>query len=78
MTHEEIMNLGVEEIENRCAEIKELIDKNEEGTDFEALSAELDSIKERRSVLAKEQYKEDLNAVLSGEGEVRNDITRCR
>lgn len=74
MTHEEIMNLGAEEIEARCAEIKELLDKNEEGTDLEALSAELDSIKERRSVLVKEQYKNDLDAVLNGKGEERTDI----
>lgn len=70
MTHEEIMALEPEAIEERALEIKDLIEKNEEGTDFEALSSELDSLKERKEVLLqeKEERKADIEAVLSGEG----------
>lgn len=74
MTHDEIMALGADEIEARCAEIKALIESNDENADFEALSAEIESIEERKSVLAKEQMKNDLAAVVEGAGEERTEI----
>lgn len=64
MTKEEIMELDSEAIEARMTEIEDLVEKNEEGTDFEALSLELDSIKERKSFLAEEQRKADVQAVI--------------
>ena len=73
MTHEEIMNLGADEIEARGAEIKELIENADENTDIEALSAEVDAIEERKLAL-KEELKNDLAAVAEGAGEERNDI----
>lgn len=73
MTHEEIMALGADEIEARCAEVKELIDNADENTDLEALSAEINSIEERKLAL-KEELKKDLVAIVEGAGEERNDI----
>lgn len=64
MTNDEIMMMTAEEIEARMSEIKTLIEKNEEGTDFEALSLELDSINERKSALAEEARKADIKAVI--------------
>ena len=68
MTKEEIMELDSEALETRMNEIKEAIETNAEGTDFEALSLELDSIKERKTYLADEQRKADIKAVLADEG----------
>lgn len=65
MTNDEIMVLDLEALETRTSEIKALIETNEEGTDFEALSAELDAIKERKSVIAEETRKADIMAVIS-------------
>ena len=65
MTNEEIMALDLEALETRTSEIKALIETNKEGTDFEALSAELDAIKERKSVIAEETRKADIMAVIS-------------
>ena len=65
MTNDEIMALDLEALETRTSEIKALIETNEEGTDFEALSAELDAIKERKSVIAEETRKADIMAVIS-------------
>lgn len=69
MTNEEIMALDMEAIEARTAEIKSLIEENKEGTDFEALNLELDSIKARKAILVDEQRKADIAAVVNGEGE---------
>lgn len=62
MTHEEIMELTSEEIESRMAEIKTLSDA--EDADLEALTKELDSIQERKAVLAEEQRKADVASVI--------------
>ena len=72
MTNEEIMELTAEQIEARMAEIKTALEANAEGTDFEALSAELDSIKTRKAALAEEQRKADMMAVLNGEAAETN------
>lgn len=64
MTNEEIMALDMDSLEARTAEIKSLIETNEDGTDFEALSLELDSIKERKSILLEEARKADIQAVV--------------
>lgn len=65
MTKEEIMELDSEALELRFNEVKEAIETNAEGTDFEALSLELDSIKERKSFLAEEARKADIQAVIN-------------
>lgn len=65
MTNEEIMKLTPVEIEVRLAEIKDLM--NSDDADFEALSAEIDFIKERKAVLADEQRKADIKVVLAGD-----------
>ena len=75
MTKEEIMELDSEAIEARVAEINEAIEAKAEGTDFEALSIELDSIKERKAVLAEEQRKADIAAVMDGEGVEVKEMT---
>ncbi|MBQ1293016.1 MAG: phage major capsid protein [Clostridiales bacterium] len=67
MTKEEIMELDSDAIEARCTEIAEAIEAKAEGTDFEALSQELDFISERKAALA-EQKKADIEAVMEGEG----------
>ena len=74
MTNEEIMELTSEQLETRMSEIKEAIETNAEGTDFEALSLELDSIKERKSFLAEEARKADLTAVIAEEGTTETTI----
>lgn len=77
MTHEEIMELTSEEIESRMAEIKTLSDA--EDADLEALTKELDSIQERKAVLAEEQRKADVQAVIdiveSGKATEETEIT---
>lgn len=65
MTNDEIMALDIEALETRTSEIKALIETNDEGTDFEALSAELDAIKERKAYLAEETRKADIMAVIT-------------
>ena len=65
MTKEEIMELDSEALELRFNEVKEAIEANAEDTDFEALSLELDSIKERKSFLAEEARKADIQAVIN-------------
>lgn len=70
MTKEEIMDMTSEQIEARVAEIKSLMET--EDADFEALSLELDSIKERKAFLADEAEKEARAAVIAGEGEDTN------
>lgn len=74
MTSEEIMSLDMEALEARTAEIKSLIEKNEEGTDFKALSLELDSIKERKAVLTEEQRKADIQTVIEMDDESKTSI----
>lgn len=74
MTSEEIMRLDMEALEARTAEIKSLIETNEEGTDFEALSLELDSIKERKAVLTEEQRKADIQTVIEMDDESKTVI----
>lgn len=74
MTSEEIMSLDMEALEARTAEIKSLIETNEEGTDFEALSLELDSIKERKAVLTEEKRKADIQTVIEMDDESKTLI----
>lgn len=74
MTSEEIMRLDMEALEARTAEIKSLIETNEEGTDFEALSLELDSIKERKAALTEEQRKADIQTVIEMDDESKTAI----
>ena len=67
MTKEEIMELDSDAVEARCTEIAEAIEAKAEGTDFEALSQELEFISERKAALV-EQKKADIEAVMEGEG----------
>lgn len=67
MTKEEIMNLDISSVETRLSEIKASL--NDESADFEALSAEVDALEERKLALTEEQRKADVTAVLNGAGE---------
>lgn len=73
MTKDEIMALNAEALESRMAEIKTAVETNAEGADFEALSAELDFITERKAQLAEEARKADIMAVINEDG--TNDTT---
>ena len=75
MTNDEIMALDNETLETRTSEIKALIEANDEGTDFEALSAELDAIKARKADLAEEARKADIMAVINETGTTETEIT---
>ena len=69
MTREEIMNLGIEELETRAAEIAtETAEADKEM--LETLNAELDAITERRAALEVEieERKKAADAVAKGEG----------
>ena len=66
MTRDEIFELDLEALEKRSAEIKELVTANAEGTDFKALSEEVDFIQERKAFLEEEQRKLDIQNVISG------------
>lgn len=68
MTNEEIMALGLEEIEARKAEIKSIVETGSDDTDFDALSAEVDQLEARKTALIEEQRKADLIAVAAGAG----------
>lgn len=68
MTKDEIMALNAEALESRMAEIKMAVETNAEGADFEALSAELDFITERKAQLAEEARKADIMAVIHEDG----------
>lgn len=68
MTKDEIMALNAEALESRMAEIKTAVETNAEGADFEALSAELDFITERKAQLAEEARKADIMAVINEDG----------
>lgn len=72
MTKEEIMVMTSAQIEARLAEIKDLM--SSEDADFEALSAEIDFIKERKAAIADEQRKADIKAVLAGDDTVDTTI----
>ncbi len=65
MTNEEIKALDIEALETRTSEIKALIEENDKDTDFEALSLELDAIKERKAEIAEETRKADIMAVIN-------------
>lgn len=68
MTKDEIMALNAEALESRMAEIKTAVETNAEGADFEALSAELDVITERKAQIAEEARKADIMAVIKEDG----------
>ena len=61
-----ITEMTLEQVEARKAEIKALVDGNVEGTDFEALSKEVDELEARKLALVEEQRKADMQAVLAG------------
>lgn len=71
----EITDMTLEQVETRKAEIKALVDGNVEGSDFEALSAEVDQLESRKAVLIEEQRKADIEAVAKGAGEDMKEIT---
>lgn len=67
-----ITEMTLEQVEARKAEIKALVDGNVEGTDFEALSKEVDELEARKLALVEEQRKADMQAVLAGAGTETN------
>lgn len=69
MTKEEIMALGLDDVEARMSEIKTIVEDKSSEADFKALSDEVDLLEERKAVLAEEQRKADITAVINGEGE---------
>lgn len=69
MTKEEIMTIGMEEVEARMSEIKTIVEDKSSEADFEALSAEVDALEARKAALVEEQRKADIQAVVEGAGE---------
>lgn len=72
MTRDEIMNLDLEQIEARSAEIAGEIEAAETSEAMDAIQAEIDAIEERKAQikLEIEKRKIDLSAVVNGQGDV--------
>ena len=68
MTIDEIMQASRETIDARLEEIRAAIDTNDESADFDAMSAEITAIEQRRAIIADEQRKADVAAVIAGAG----------
>lgn len=72
MSIDDIKTMTEDELNARFEEIRAAIDTKDESADFEAMSAELDAINERRAAIKTEreeaQRKADLQAVLNGAG----------
>ena len=62
--------MTLEQIEARMSEIKASL--NDESADFDALSAEVDQLDQRKQFLIEEQRKADVAAVAAGAGEETN------
>jgi len=67
-------NFSLEQIEARMAEIKTMVAENTEGADFEALSAEVDALEERKAALIEEQRVEDIQNVIEERNTTEIDI----
>lgn len=63
-------DMTLEQIEARVAEIKASL--NDDASDFDALSAEVDQLDARKAFLIEEQRKADVAAVAAGAGEETN------
>ena len=72
MSIDDIKTMTAEELDARFEEIRAAIDTKDESADFEAMSAELDAINERRAAIKTEreeaQRKADMQAVIAGAG----------
>ncbi len=68
MTREEIMNLGMEEIETRKAAIREEIKEATDAAVLDALDEEIAAIEDRVKTIEIETRKADMNAVAEGLG----------
>lgn len=72
MTIDDIKTMTEDELNARFEEIRAAIDTKDESADFEAMSAELDAINERRAAIKTEreeaQRKADTQAVIAGAG----------
>ena len=68
MTIDEIMNASAEQIDERLEEIRAAVANNDETADFEAMNAEIEAIEQRRAIIADEQRKADVAAVIAGAG----------
>lgn len=66
--------MTLEQIEARMTEIRSLVDSKDETADFEALSAEVDKLEERKAFLIEEERKADIEAVTAGAGEEVKEI----
>lgn len=69
-----IEEMNLEAVEARMLEIRSLVEKNDETSDFEALNAEFDQLEQRKAALLEEQRKADIIAVVNGEGETIETI----
>lgn len=61
--------MNLEQVELRMSEIKALVENKDESADFEALSAEVDQLEQRKAFLVEEARKADVQAVINGAGE---------
>lgn len=72
MSIDDIKTMTEDELNARFEEIRAAIDTKDESADFEAMSAELDAINERRAAIKTEreeaQRKADMQAVIAGAG----------
>lgn len=72
MSIDDIKTMTEDELDARFEEIRAAIDTKDESADFEAMSAELDAINERRAAIKTEreeaQRKADMQAVIAGAG----------
>lgn len=72
MNIDDIKTMTEDELNARFEEIRAAIDTKDESADFEAMSAELDAINERRAAIKTEreeaQRKADMQAVIAGAG----------
>ena len=75
MTREQVMELGIEEIETRAAEILEEL-KEADAAGIETLNSEIEAIEERRAQIRAEieQRKRDIAEVIKGAGDVIEEI----
>lgn len=72
MSIDDIKTMTEDELDARFEEIRAAIDTKDESADFDAMSAELDAINERRAAIKTEreeaQRKADMQAVIAGAG----------
>ncbi|MBQ1297475.1 MAG: phage major capsid protein [Clostridiales bacterium] len=80
MTREEIMQLDMEQIEARSADLASEIEIAPDNATMDEIQAELDAIEERKAQIKAEveQRKADMAAVIKGQGEVIEKVEEKR